>query len=52
MALRISNVVGVILLFACGFAMGRYSGLRAFATGLAMAAIGAVLVAVTMALGG
>ncbi len=51
-ALRISNVVGVILLFACGFAMARYSGLRTLVTGLAMAAIGAVLVAVTMALGG
>ena len=51
-ALRLSNAIGVALLFFCGWAMGRYSGLRPFLTGLAMAAIGAALVAATMALGG
>jgi VIT1/CCC1 family predicted Fe2+/Mn2+ transporter len=51
-ALRLSNAIGVALLFFCGWAMGRYSGLRPFVTGIAMAAIGAALVAATMALGG
>jgi len=52
LALRISNAIGVVLLFLCGWAMGRYSGLNAFLCGLAMAGIGAALVATTMALGG
>jgi hypothetical protein len=51
-ALRVSNAIGVAMLFFCGWAMGRYSGLRPIRAGLVMAAIGAVLVAVTMALGG
>jgi len=51
-ALRLSNAIGVAMLFFCGWAMGRYSGLRPFLTGIAMAAIGAALVAATMALGG
>jgi len=51
-ALRLSNAIGVALLFGCGWAMGRYSGLRPLLTGIAMAAIGAALVAATMALGG
>ncbi|HEY2796479.1 MAG TPA: VIT1/CCC1 transporter family protein [Thermoanaerobaculia bacterium] len=52
LALRLSNAVGVALLFFCGFAMGRYGGLRPVLSGLVMAAIGAALVAATMALGG
>ncbi|HEY1251455.1 MAG TPA: VIT1/CCC1 transporter family protein [Thermoanaerobaculia bacterium] len=52
LALRVSNAIGVVLLFLCGWAMGRYSGLNAVLAGLAMAAIGAGLVAATMALGG
>jgi VIT1/CCC1 family predicted Fe2+/Mn2+ transporter len=51
-ALRISNAIGIVMLFLCGWAMGRYSGLKAFLCGLAMAGIGAALVAMTMALGG
>ena len=51
-ALRVSHAIGVALLFFCGWALGRFSGLRPVRFGLAMAAIGAVLVAMTMALGG
>jgi hypothetical protein len=51
-ALRISNAIGVALLFFSGWAMGRFSGLRPVITGLVMAAVGAALVAATMALGG
>jgi VIT1/CCC1 family predicted Fe2+/Mn2+ transporter len=51
-SLRLSNAIGVALLFFCGWAMGRYSGLRPLLTGVTMAAIGAALVAATMALGG
>ena len=51
-ALRASNAIGVALLFFSGWALARYSGLPPLRFGLAMAAIGAVLVAMTMALGG
>jgi VIT1/CCC1 family predicted Fe2+/Mn2+ transporter len=52
LALHVSNAIGVALLFLSGWALARFSGLRPFRFGLAMAAIGAVLVAMTMALGG
>ena len=52
LALRVSNAIGVALLFLSGWALARFGGLRPFRFGLAMAAIGAVLVAMTMALGG
>jgi len=51
-ALRISNCVALILLFAGGFSLGRYAGIKPFLTALAYAAIGVFLVAMTMALGG
>jgi hypothetical protein len=52
LALRISNVIAVTLLFVCGFLFARYAGLRPWATGLFMVAIGVVLVGIAMALGG
>jgi len=51
-SLRLSNAVALVMLFGLGHAFGRVSGLRPFPTGLAMVALGVVLVAVTMALGG
>src|SRR5262249_10771779 len=51
-ALRLSNVIAVVLLFLSGFQLGRYSGLRPVRVGLVMAAVGAGLVALTIALGG
>ena len=52
LALRVSNTVAIAMLFLCGYAFGRCSGLRPWAMGLAMVAIGGALVAITIALGG
>jgi len=52
LATRISNGVAVILLFAGGLFLARYTGLRPIITALAYAAIGMFLVALTIALGG
>lgn len=51
-ALRISNAVAIVMLFACGYAFARCTGLRPWPTALAMVAIGAALVGVAIALGG
>jgi hypothetical protein len=51
-ALRISNAVAIIMLFACGYAYGQGIGLRPWPTGLIMVAIGVAMVAVAIALGG
>ena len=52
LAMRISNAVALVTLFACGFALGRHAGGIPWRSGFAMAAIGVVLVAATIALGG
>jgi len=52
LAMRVSNAVALVTLFACGFTLGRYSGGIPWRSGFAMAAIGAVLVVATIALGG
>jgi VIT1/CCC1 family predicted Fe2+/Mn2+ transporter len=52
LAMRISNAIALATLFACGFALGRYAGGIPWRSGFAMAAIGVVLVAATIALGG
>ncbi len=52
LALRVSNGVAIAILYAAGHVLGRYAGIGAVRTGLAMVAIGVGLVAVTMALGG
>ena len=51
-ALRASNAVALVMLFACGYGIANYSGYRPWLTGFSMAAIGVVLVAITIALGG
>lgn len=51
-ALRVSNAVAVAMLFLGGVSLGRFSGVHPAALGLAMAGIGGVLVAITIALGG
>ena len=51
-ALRASNAVAIVLLFVAGHALGRSAGYRPWTMGLSMVAIGVVLVAITMALGG
>jgi VIT1/CCC1 family predicted Fe2+/Mn2+ transporter len=52
LALRISNVVAVAMLFLCGYAFGRYAGVRPWTMGLAMVAVGTALVGVAIILGG
>ncbi len=51
-AMRVSNAIAVALLFVSGYAFGRISGLRPWLAGLAMVALGILLVGLTMALGG
>lgn len=51
-ALRVSNLIAIALLFVTGYAFGRSAGLRPWRGGLAMVILGAVLVALTIALGG
>lgn len=51
-ALRASNAVAVVMLFLCGYAFGRHSGMRPWTMGLAMITFGIVLVGVAVALGG
>jgi VIT1/CCC1 family predicted Fe2+/Mn2+ transporter len=51
-AMRMSNAIAVALLFVSGYSFGRISGLRPWLTGLAMVALGILLVGLTMALGG
>jgi VIT1/CCC1 family predicted Fe2+/Mn2+ transporter len=51
-ALRVSNAIAIAMLFVTGLVFGRITGRRPWAMGLAMVVLGAVLVSMTMALGG
>jgi VIT1/CCC1 family predicted Fe2+/Mn2+ transporter len=51
-ALRVSNAIAVAMLFMTGYTYGRLTGYRPIGTGIAMVLLGAVLVGLTMALGG
>jgi VIT1/CCC1 family predicted Fe2+/Mn2+ transporter len=52
LAVRTSNGMGVLTLFAAGFFLGKHAKDEAFRHGLFMAAIGVLLVLVIIALGG
>ena len=53
LAMRVSRAITLAMLFLAGFALGRYAGqARPVYTGVVMAAFGAVLIVVVMALGG
>jgi len=52
LALRISNVVAVVMLFLTGYAFGRYAGYRPWRMGLGMAIVGSALVGIAIVLGG
>src|SRR5262245_8130420 len=52
LALRVSNGIALVLLFATGYLLGRYAGRPPIRLGLFMTLIGLVLVAATIALGG
>ena len=51
-AMRASNAVAVVMMFITGVAYGRAVGRSPWAVGLSMVALGSVLVAMTIALGG
>ncbi len=52
LALHLSNAIAIALLFGAGHMLAGYAGLRRVRTGFVMVAIGAALVALTIALGG
>jgi hypothetical protein len=51
-ALRVSNAIAVAMLFMTGYTYGRLTGYRPVGMGVSMVVLGAVLVGMTMALGG
>lgn len=51
-ALRVSYAVAIAMLFCCGYAFGVHSGIKPWATGLSMVAVGSALVGSVVALGG
>jgi VIT1/CCC1 family predicted Fe2+/Mn2+ transporter len=51
-AKRVSAAVAIAMLFACGYAWGRYAGLKAWRTGLVMVLLGVAVEVVVIALGG
>jgi uncharacterized membrane-anchored protein len=51
-ALRVSNGVALAMLAVIGFAYGRVSGIRPVLTAVAMVLLGAILVGITIVLGG
>jgi hypothetical protein len=52
MALRVSYAVAIAMLFGCGYAFGIRSGIKPWAAGLSMVAVGSALVGIAVALGG
>jgi hypothetical protein len=51
-ALRVSYAVAIAMLFGCGYAFGVHSGIKPWAAGLSMVAVGSALVGIAVALGG
>ncbi len=51
-ALRVSNVIAILMLFLSGYSLGRFGRQKPWLTGFAMTAIGIVLVLITVVLGG
>jgi VIT1/CCC1 family predicted Fe2+/Mn2+ transporter len=52
LALRISNLIVIVMLFLCGYAFARHTGVRPWPMGLLMIAVGLALAGVAIALGG
>ncbi len=51
-ALRTSNIVAILMMFFCGWGLGKYAARNSFFTGIVMSLFGAFLVFVAIALGG
>jgi VIT1/CCC1 family predicted Fe2+/Mn2+ transporter len=52
LAVRLSNLVGLVVLFLAGWILARYAGAKPWQGGVAMAVVGAALIAAIIALGG
>jgi VIT1/CCC1 family predicted Fe2+/Mn2+ transporter len=52
LALRLSNAIAIVMLFLTGWAFGRITGRSPGVAGILMVILGAILVAITIALGG
>jgi len=51
-ALRVSNLVAIVMMFLCGWQVARYVGYNKWKMSLAIILIGIMLVAITISLGG
>jgi hypothetical protein len=51
-ALRVSNATAIVMMFGCGWLLGKYAGRNAWMMGFLMSLIGIALVFITIALGG
>jgi VIT1/CCC1 family predicted Fe2+/Mn2+ transporter len=51
-AMRISNIIAIVMLFILGYAYGAYVGDRPWLTGFLMFVLGSIVVTITIALGG
>jgi VIT family len=52
LALRMSNLVAIAMMFVCGVLLGRHGGYHPWRTGFSVVLLGVVLVGITIALGG
>jgi VIT1/CCC1 family predicted Fe2+/Mn2+ transporter len=51
-ALRVSNIIAILMMFFCGAALGKYAGRNRILMGIMTSLIGITLVLITIALGG
>lgn len=52
LAVRVSNLIGLVVLFVAGYTLARYAGAKAWQGGVALAVSGTLLIAAIIALGG
>jgi len=52
LALRVSNLVAVVMMFMCGWSVSKYVGLNKWTMSISLVLVGIILVAITIALGG
>lgn len=52
LAMRTSNLVAIVMLFACGYFLARHGGYHPLRAGLSMVVLGILLVGIAIALGG
>lgn len=52
LALRVSNVIAIAMLFVCGYTLGKWAGFRPWAMGICLVVGGGALVGTAIALGG